>query len=81
MRKRWPYTDSIAIPIYMRWPGHIAAGVDDPKMVSHIDFAPTIYEATGVVPSYTLDGVSMLSAGARQQAYLEYLPQPGLDDG
>ena len=74
--KRWPYTDSIAIPIYMRWPGHIAAGVDDPKMVSHIDFAPTIYDATGVVPSYTPDGVSMLSAGARQQAYLEYYRSP-----
>ena len=54
--KRYPYTDSIAVPIYMRWPGHVAAGADDPKFVQHIDFAPTIYDALGITPTYTVDG-------------------------
>ena len=74
--KRYPYTDSIAVPIYMRWPGHVAAGADDPKFVQHIDFAPTIYDALGITPTYTVDGASMLSAGARDHMYLEYFRSP-----
>jgi hypothetical protein len=74
--KRYPYTDSVQVPIYMRWPGHVAEGSDDPRLVSHVDIAPTIYEAVGVTPSYVVDGVSLFSLGARDRLYLEYFRSP-----
>jgi arylsulfatase A-like enzyme len=74
--KRWPYTDSVQIPLFMRWPGHVAAGADDPRLVSHVDIAPTIYGAVGLTPSYVPDGVSLFSPGARQRLYLEYFLSP-----
>ena len=60
--KQLPYDDSIQVPFFARWPGHIPAG-KDPRIVANIDIAPTVYDALGYVPSsYTPDGKSLFSS-------------------
>ena len=71
--KRVPYHQSVAIPLLARWPGHIAAGASDDRIVANIDLAPTILQAAGVEPSdeFPIDGRSLLSDGRRDRILLE----------
>jgi arylsulfatase A-like enzyme len=55
-----PYYDAIAVPLSMRWPGHVAAGAVDGRLAANIDLAPTVMEATGVSPDIPMDGRSLL---------------------
>ena len=72
-RKHMPYRESIQVPMLMRWPGHVDAGVDQDALVANIDVAPTIYEAVGVDPGYEVDGRSLLSGEPRDYIYTERL--------
>ena len=76
IEKRSPYTESISIPMYMRWPGQVTAGSMDSRLVTQMDITPTVYDAAGVTPGYTVDGVSLFTPGARQRMYLEYRRSP-----
>jgi arylsulfatase A-like enzyme len=58
--KWFPYRESIEVPLYVRWPGHVAAGAIDGRLVANIDIAPTITDAAGVAPRYAPDGRSLL---------------------
>jgi len=81
MSKGWPYTASVQVPLYARWPGHIAPGTVSNALVANIDIAPTIYEATGVSPGYVVDGRTLLAPSGRERLLLEMLrswtPRPG----
>ena len=49
--KKWlPYTASIEVPLFMRWPGHFGAGVEDDRMVVNVDVGTTILDAVGIIP-------------------------------
>jgi arylsulfatase A-like enzyme len=76
--KRFPYSESIKVPLMMRWPGHIAAGASDPRFAANVDITPTILDAAGVTPQlvYPLDGHSLLSSYARNRMLLEYWLSP-----
>lgn len=74
--KRYPYTDSVQIPLFLRWPGHVEAGMNDARLVSHVDIAPTIFDAVGLTPSYAPDGISLFAPGARSRLFLEYFLSP-----
>jgi arylsulfatase A-like enzyme len=69
-QKSQPYDESVEIPFYVKWPGVLEAGSDD-RIVTNIDVAPTVYEAAGVEPAYTVDGRSILTSD-RDHAYIEY---------
>ena len=75
---RWekfvPYEPSIRVPLWMRWPGHLAAGTDSTRMVSYLDLLPTMLEAAGIAlpTSPALDGESLLRPSARTTMYSEY---------
>ena len=75
-QKHSPYTASVQIPFYMRWPGHVEArGVDD-RLVANIDIAPTVYDAAGIRPDsdYPIDGRSLLDPSwDRDRMLLEYI--------
>ena len=58
--KKPPYRGGIEIPMMMSWPGHAPKGITDDRIVANIDVAPTIYDATGVEPTVTVDGRSLL---------------------
>ncbi|MDQ3766310.1 MAG: sulfatase-like hydrolase/transferase [Actinomycetota bacterium] len=71
--KVWPYAETLRIPFYARWPGHISAGAVERKVVANIDLAPTIYEAARVTPDYVIDGQSLFSS-ERTEVYTEMFP-------
>jgi arylsulfatase A-like enzyme len=70
--KRLPYTESIQMPLLLRWPGHVEGGTED-KIVANVDIAPTLYALAGVEPSTVVDGVSLFSDTHRSELFMEQL--------
>jgi arylsulfatase A-like enzyme len=64
--KNKPYTDSIQVPLFMRWPGDPAVkrGFRDSRLAANIDLTPTVLDALGVTPDAgnPPDGKSLLRA-------------------
>jgi N-sulfoglucosamine sulfohydrolase len=55
------YLHSTKTPWVVRWPGVVEPGaVDERHVISGIDFAPTVFEATGVAPFDGMDGRSIV---------------------
>lgn len=56
------FDDSIVVPLIVRWPGVVKAGSECNRLVSHLDFFPTMMEAAGLNPASIphLEGFSML---------------------
>lgn len=72
--KRWPYTQSVQIPLMLRWPGTIEAGATDDRLVANIDVAPTIADVAEVsLPN--ADGRSLFSSDERARLLLEYFTE------
>jgi arylsulfatase A-like enzyme len=74
--KRFPYPTSVLLPMYVRWPGRVAAGATRTKLTANIDVEPTILKAAGITPTHRVDGASLFSAGARSRLLLEYFHSP-----
>jgi arylsulfatase A-like enzyme len=70
--KRPPYKQSIRVPFFARWPGHIDAGAVDDRMVGPLDIAPTVFDAAGIVPTHVVDGHSLLSSYKRSSVLIEF---------
>jgi arylsulfatase A-like enzyme len=72
--KSVPYTSAVKVPLFARWSGHIAQGVQDPRLVANIDIAPTVLDAAGLEPDpeFPLDGRSLLTDDARDRLLLEF---------
>jgi arylsulfatase A-like enzyme len=81
-----PYTESVQVPFFARWPGHLTAGTHDNRLVANIDIKPTVLAAAGITPdpAYPVDGRSFLSPGGRSRAFTEYFfddaNAPGIKD-
>jgi arylsulfatase A-like enzyme len=75
--KQAPYTESVQIPFLVRWPGRLAPGTVDSRLVSTTDVAPTALAAAGVRPPARppLDGRDLLST-SRDRVLLEYFVDP-----
>ncbi len=58
--KRWMYSESLAMPMVMRWPGQVKPGTRIERLTQNIDFAPTFLEASGLTPPPEMQGRSML---------------------
>ena len=74
--KSSPYRGSVKVPLILRWPGHLAGGSIDERLVANIDLAPTIVDATGVSTAGgpPMDGRSLLDpTWIRERLVLEYL--------
>lgn len=69
-----PYTRSVKVPMLMRWPGRVAEGHVDRRLVGFIDIAPTILAAAQVDPDpgYPQDGRSLLDAWTRARILNEF---------
>lgn len=46
--KRLPYTESIHVPFFVRWPGQVEAGATDDRLVANIDIAPSVLDVAGL---------------------------------
>jgi arylsulfatase A-like enzyme len=69
-----PYSASVEVPFFARWPGHLAAGTTDSRLVANIDIKPTVLDAASLAsdPAYPMDGRSFLSTGGRTRLLTEY---------
>lgn len=64
--KNYPYDESVRIPFYVRWPGHVAQSAVDDRIVANIDIAPTIYDIIDYTPNHTVDGRSLFTSDRTQ---------------
>jgi arylsulfatase A-like enzyme len=74
-QKRAPYTQSIQVPLFLRWPTHVTGGSRDGRLTGTVDIAPTVLDAAGLDPDPErppLDGRSLLSSERRTRIVLEY---------
>jgi arylsulfatase A-like enzyme len=53
---------SMRIPLVLRWPGRIAAGVRARQLARNVDILPTVLDAVGVPPPENASGRSLLGA-------------------
>ena len=72
--KRFPYQQSIRVPMLTRWQDHVTAGSTDARLASLVDIAPTVLGATGIAqdPSVPMDGRSLLLPATRDRLLVEY---------
>eukprot|EP00588_Corethron_pennatum_P013768 CAMPEP_0194271594 /NCGR_PEP_ID=MMETSP0169-20130528/5336_1 /TAXON_ID=218684 /ORGANISM="Corethron pennatum, Strain L29A3" /LENGTH=1088 /DNA_ID=CAMNT_0039013977 /DNA_START=145 /DNA_END=3411 /DNA_ORIENTATION=- len=56
------FDSSSRIPMFFHYPDLFPEGFTFDKAVSVLDIGPTLFEITGIEPSYKLDGISWLSA-------------------
>lgn len=71
--KRYPYEQSVKVPLLVRWPGHVTAGSTSTHLVGLLDIAPTILNATATpYNAAQIDGRDLLGAYARSRMHLEY---------
>jgi arylsulfatase A-like enzyme len=70
-QKMWPYSQSVDIPFFMRWPARVRGGTIDRRMVSTLDITPTVLDAAGTPnESRMVDGRSLLDGNWRRVAIL-----------
>jgi arylsulfatase A-like enzyme len=72
-----PYNESVQIPLFMRWPSHVATGATDSRLVANIDLAPTALDAAGVSSDIPMDGRSLLSSYSRNRLLLDFYKDAG----
>jgi arylsulfatase A-like enzyme len=70
--KSLPYTDDVAVPFALRWPGHIDPGTTDRRNATNVDVAPTVLAAAGIAPLQPVDGRSLLDSWSRQRVFTEH---------
>ena len=59
MNKMVPYIESVGIPLIIRWPGHIRAGVTIDDLQAPLDHMPTLCGLAGIQPPETADGLDL----------------------
>lgn len=76
--KRFPYTESVQVPLLVRWPGQLRADRRNRQLVGNVDLMPTVLDAADIAPDpvVALDGRSLLSAPRRERILLEYVRSP-----
>lgn len=68
--KRWCYDAGLHMPLVIRWPGHLPAGVRSNRLISWVDIAPTILSIAGIAPRSDFHGFSFLAP--RENSIREY---------
>jgi N-sulfoglucosamine sulfohydrolase len=58
--KRWLYDSGLNIPLLIKWPGKIKAGSVDVRLISSIDFGPTVLSMAGVPVPAHMQGIPFL---------------------
>lgn len=71
--KRLPYTESIQIPFYVRWPGRVEAGATDDRLVANADVAPSVLDVARLPAELQLqqDGRSLFGPLERTRLLTE----------
>ncbi|MFG2820496.1 sulfatase [Kitasatospora sp. NPDC048365] len=76
LKKSVPYLPSVEVPFYLSWPaGGLGSGTTDNRIVANIDIAPTVLQAAGITPNWSLDGHSLLGSYSRDHLLVEWWEQ------
>jgi arylsulfatase A-like enzyme len=67
-----PYLDSLQIPLFLRWPGHVAADATDPRLAANLDLPVTALDVAGVSPDIPMDGHSLLGTYSRDHLLVDF---------
>ena len=72
-----PYTQAVRVPFLARWPGNIAPGSVDDRLVANIDIMPTVLDAADIeLDDPQFDGKSLLDdTWTRDRLLLEFPSQ------
>lgn len=80
--KSAPYTQSIRVPFFLRWPRRVQAGAVDNRLVANVDLVPTVLDALYITPDKPLDGRSLLTPNYKRNRLLtEYWGASGAGAG
>ncbi len=63
--KRSPYDLGTRVPLLVRFPGGERGGTIDERVVSFVDFGPSVLSLAGIEPDARLDGAAFLGPHAR----------------
>jgi len=74
--KNVPYTPAAAVPLVLRWDGHLAAGQVDDRLAVNVDIAATL--ATAGATGMATEGLDLLGTDRRDGFVLEAAGAPGL---
>jgi len=66
--KKMPYAEAVDIPMIMRWPGHIPAGLRTDALQTPLDHMPTLCALTGLDAPDTADGVDLSQVALGRQS-------------
>ncbi|QDU93765.1 sulfatase family protein [Lignipirellula cremea] len=69
--KRWVYDSGIQVPLLVRYPDGAQAGTETDRLVSFVDFAPTVLSVAGLDPPAYMQGSVFL--GAKQAEPRSYI--------
>jgi len=85
--KRLMYEPSIRVPMMLRYPGKVKAGVSSDEMVLNLDMAPTLLEIAGLPVTGEMQGKSFLAlaegkkdAHWRKDWLYEFYEYPGFEN-
>jgi arylsulfatase A-like enzyme len=59
MNKMVPYREAVRIPLVVRWPGHVPAGIRSDALYAPIDHMPTVCRLAGLDVPRTADGTDL----------------------
>lgn len=68
--KRWIYDSGIHVPLIIRWPGKLKPGSKDDRLVSFIDFAPTVLSLAGIEIPARVQGQPFLGGRVKEREYV-----------
>ena len=68
--QQWLYEGGIRVPLIVRWPGHVEAGVVANDLVSSIDLAPTTMALAGLKRPKHLEGYPFLGSARKARRYV-----------
>lgn len=68
--KQFMYEGGTHTPLIIRWPGRLAAGAKDTRLVSNIDLAPAALAIAGIAIPGHIQGVNFLRSDGKPREYV-----------
>ncbi len=78
--KRWVYDSGTRVPLVVRWPGGRDAGTTNDRIVSFVDFGPTVLSLAGVEVPAGVHGSPFLGAQAGEPRRYAFMHRDRMDE-
>ena len=78
--KRWVYDSGIRVPLIVRWPGVLDPGSVSDRLVSFVDFGPTVLSIAGVDIPQAVQSTAFLGGRAGPERHYIYASRDRMDE-